>query len=325
MEARVSVVVPTYQAGMYIQRSIESLINQTYTNLEIIVVDDGSTDNTKTVLQHYIDQKQIQYVYKKNGGLSDARNCGMQYVTGEYLYFLDSDDWIESTYIAKMMHQALTYQADIVLSSIIMTDGQTEKLRSDTFLHQLDEVNVRNFYSPIHFHPIMQNKLFRTSLIKNNTLSFPLGLYYEDVFFFVQAFEKAAMIVRCPEAKFYYFQHSLSIMKQTSKKLLDIETIFEKMIQSDEHLKAEAWFEYLCIRHLFLASTLRAIHAKDKALLKLVVDSHSRFVQRYFPHWRKNLFLKQRQLYTSFGQYLYAQVIRRYGYRIGVAIAKYIL
>lgn len=325
MEALVSVIVPTYQAGMYIQRSIESLVHQTYSQLEIIVIDDGSTDDTKEVLQKYIDEQRIHYIYKENGGLSDARNVGIKHASGEYIYFLDSDDWIEPTYIEKMVKKAQIEKADIVLSSIIITDGTEEQFRSDTFLKHIEEENVRNFYSPIHFHPIMQNKLFRSSLIKKNKMLFPVGLYYEDIYFFVQTFESATTVVRCPEAAFYYFQHQSSIMKQTSKKLLDIELIFMRLLQFDANLKKEQWFEYLCIRHLFLASTLRAIHSKDKELLKLVVDSHAQFIQSNFPNWRKNGFLKQRELYTSFGQYMYVQVIRKYSYKIGVAIAKYIL
>ncbi|MGL4662338.1 MAG: glycosyltransferase family 2 protein [Culicoidibacterales bacterium] len=325
MKQLVSIIIPSYQGEAYISRSIDSALQQTYTNIEVLIIDDGSTDNTKSVVKSYIENDKIQYIYKANGGLSDARNVGVSHAQGEYIYFLDSDDWIENDYIEKMINSALKNNSDIVLSSIIMTDGKEETLRSDTFLNEIQDENVRNFYTPIHFHPIMQNKLFKASLIKDNAMLFPLGLYYEDVYFFVQAFEKASVVSRCPSAHFYYFQHQASIMKQTSKKLLDIERVFEQLMIDTPTLQQEKWFEYLCIRHLYLASTLRAIHAKDKQLLKLVVTSHKQFIENYFPNWKHNPFLKQRELYNSFGQYMYVRIVSMYGYKVGSSIAKYII
>lgn len=325
MNQLVSIIIPTYQTETYIKRAVESAYNQTYPNVEIVVIDDGSTDKTKEILTPYIEKQQIHYVFKENGGLSDARNVGITHASGAYIYFLDSDDWIETTYIEKMMQHAQKNDADIVLSSIIMTDGSKEDFRSDTFLKNITDENVRNFYTPIHFHPIMQNKLFKSSLIKENKLTFPIGLYYEDVYFFVKAFEMSAVVVRCPEARFYYFQHPGSIMKQTSKKLLDIEKIFSLLLAENAQLKSETWFEYLCIRHLFLASTRRAICSKDKQLLKLVIQSHLQFIEQYFPNWQRNPFLKQKELYDSFGQYAYAKTIRVFGYKRGCMIAKCIV
>lgn len=325
MNQTVSIIIPTFQNAPYIARAIDSVLAQTYRHIEMIVIDDGSTDETRSVLEPYMRQNQIQYVYKENGGLSDARNVGMNLIKGTYLYFLDSDDWIEPTYIEKMVAVAESEQADIVLSSIVLTDGEKEVLRQDTFLSTIEDTNVRNFYTPIHFHPIMQNKLFRSEMIQANQLTFPVGLYYEDIYFFVKTFECAAVVARCPEAKFYYFQHDGSIMKQTSKKLLDIEKVFEQLMDEHPAYKKEKWFEYLCLRHLYFASTLRAIHAKDKALYQLVTTSHHEFINTHFPNWRQNPFLKQRELYSSTVQYMYARIITRYGYNVGNKLAKFIV
>lgn len=325
MSKCVTIIIPSYQADQYIARAIDSACKQTYSNIEIIVVDDGSTDKTKEVLDPYITNEQIKYLFKENGGLSDARNVGLKAASGEYIYFLDSDDWIEETYIQKMVDEANKQNADIVLSSIIMTDGKSEELRPDALLKGITDENVRNFYTPMHFHPIMQNKLFATTLIKENNLQFPVGLYYEDVYFFTKAFEKATVVSRCLDAKFYYFQHSDSIMKQTTTRLLEIEEIFKRLLAENTYLKNEDWFEYMCIRHLFLASTRRAMVAKDAKLLKLVMQSHEQFINENFPHWQQNHFLKQRALYDSFGQYAYAKTIRIFGYKRGCMIAKYLV
>lgn len=326
MNQCVSVIIPTYQGEKYINRAIDSVLNQTYQNTQIIVVDDGSTDNTKSALEQYKANEKIQYVFKENGGLSDARNVGLRHARGMYVYFLDSDDWIEERYLEKMVGVAVNQNADIVLSSIIITDGKTETFRADSFIaERIKDENIRNFYTPMYFHPIMQNKLFRREFLQTEHLQFPYGLHYEDVYFFTAAFEKAAIIGRAQDAKFYYFQHPHSIMKQATIKLLDIERIFQILLEDFPHFKDERWFEYLTIRHLYLASTLRAIKGNDKKILQTVRQSHSQFIEQHFPRWRQNQFLKQRCLYQSTGQYLYVQVIRIFGYKIGSMLAKYIV
>lgn len=323
MEPLVSIIIPTYQNEAYITRCLQSVLKQTYRHYEIIIIDDGSTDRTKEVLEQYIADPKVKYVFKENGGLSDARNTGMQSANGTYIYFLDSDDWIEPQYIEKMVQRAKQTDADIVLSSIVITDGEKETLRSDS-LESISDENVRNFYTPFHFHPIMQNKLFHRRLIIEQKLRFPTGLYYEDVYFFTCAFEKASVVVRSQDALFYYFQHDHSIMKQTSKKLLDIEAIFHLLMEEYPHFENESWFEYMCVRHLYFASTLRTIKGKNGQLLKEVIQSHDMFIQRFFPNWQKNPFLTQRYLYQARGQYVYARILKRFGYRVAVSIARYI-
>lgn len=325
MAEHVSIIIPTYQGAAYILRAVHSVLAQTYPDFEIIVVDDGSTDETKACLQPLIDERKISYFYKQNGGLSDARNFGLAKAQGEYIYFLDSDDWIETSYLEKMMAQAKHTDADIVLSSIMITDGRTETFRSDTFLSQLDDVNVRDFYTPMHFHPIMQNKLFKHAFLQAEAIQFPLGLYYEDVYFFVRAFEKASVVSRCPEAMFYYFQHEDSIMKQTSKKLLDIEVILCVLMKELPYLKNETWFEYYCVRHLFLASTLRTLKSKDRVLQTEIFNAHEQFMHTHFPNWRHNPYLKYRPLYQQRGQYYYTRLITIFDYKRIVRLMKYVI
>lgn len=96
MLPKVSVVVPIYKVEKYLNRCVDSIVNQTYTNLEIILINDGSPDNCRKITDNYAkSDSRIIAVHKKNGGLSDARNYGMQYVTGEFTIFVDSDDWLE--------------------------------------------------------------------------------------------------------------------------------------------------------------------------------------------------------------------------------------
>lgn len=94
-EPKISVIIPVYNVEKYIRQCLESVINQTYKNLEIIIVNDGTKDNSMKIVEEYLSDERIKIINKENGGLSSARNRGMEEATGEYIYFLDSDDWIE--------------------------------------------------------------------------------------------------------------------------------------------------------------------------------------------------------------------------------------
>ena len=113
---KVSVIVPVYNVEKYIDKCLKSLVNQTLSDIEIIVVNDGSTDNSETIIKQYLEkyQNKIKYVIKQNGGLSDARNYGMKFATGEYIAFLDSDDYVDNTIYEKMYNKATEEQCDFV-------------------------------------------------------------------------------------------------------------------------------------------------------------------------------------------------------------------
>ena len=115
---KVSVVVPIYKVEKYIHRCLGSIIAQTYTNLEIVLVDDGSPDSCGSIAEQYqARDDRVKVFHKENGGLSDARNYGMEHVTGEYTIFVDSDDWLELQAVEKMLRQILTFKADVVQSA----------------------------------------------------------------------------------------------------------------------------------------------------------------------------------------------------------------
>ncbi|MDF2545101.1 MAG: glycosyl transferase [Herbinix sp.] len=123
MNEKVSVIIPIYKVELYIRRCIESIIAQTYHNLEIILVDDGSPDNCPFICDEYarIDQR-IRVIHKPNGGLSDARNAGLKIFTGDYVYFFDGDDYIENNLIEIALHNAVTTSADLVIFNYYRVD-----------------------------------------------------------------------------------------------------------------------------------------------------------------------------------------------------------
>lgn len=311
----ISVIIPTYNNAHFITRALDSVCEQTYTNFEIIVVDDGSTDNTRDVVLAYQDSR-ITYVYQQNAGLSATRNVGLKHACGKFIYFLDSDDWIASNYFELMYEAANKYAADIVLSTIVITDEVTQTIRTP-YITRPTDINVRNYYDPIYFHPIMQNKLIRKVCIDNvseSGLQFPEGLHYEDVYFFTRLYMAVDTVVLCEEAQFYYYQHANSIMKKATMKLCDIEVIMTQLMKEVPELQDELWFEYMVVRHLYLASTLRAIKGKSFSLFYKVTRSHRKYIHKLFPMWKQNPLLRTSKMYESRGQYYYVMVMRKLGY-----------
>ena len=118
MTEKVSVIVPVYNVEKYLRQCLDSILQQTYQNLDILIINDGSTDGSDTICREYLEKdERISYFAKENTGISDTRNVGIRQATGEYVTFVDSDDWIEKTYIEELYDKLITYHADIVASN----------------------------------------------------------------------------------------------------------------------------------------------------------------------------------------------------------------
>lgn len=186
MTAKVSVIVPIYNVEAYLQRCFESLSNQTLREIEVILVNDGSTDNSLALCQKMIEKdKRFVLVNKENGGLSSARNAGLDICTGDYISFVDSDDWLEITMLEILYNTAQKQNADIVTCGInrivdgnfISTSDNSGTIR---VLTQKDYLELITFPEQnIRFE--VWNKLFRKSVIGNNR--FKKGQIYEDIYF----------------------------------------------------------------------------------------------------------------------------------------------
>ena len=177
----ISIIIPVYNVEKYLDRCLESVINQTYKNLEIILVDDGSTDKSSSMCDEWKKKdKRIKVFHKENGGLSSARNTGLKKLKGDYFYFLDSDDTIDYDCIERMYNEALSNKCDIVISPYINVHHGEEKPYFKTIDSKvlsvedaLKEMLLSNIYNVSSC-----GKLFKNSVLKN--IEFPLGKLCED-------------------------------------------------------------------------------------------------------------------------------------------------
>ncbi len=233
---RVSVIIPVYNVSSYLKKCIESILNQTYQNLEIILIDDGSEDESGKICDLYAEKDgRIVVIHKKNGGLSDARNVGIGISTGKYITFVDSDDWVQSGYIEHLLAILKKEDADIsitretkVYDKGIENEEQVFDI-NNTYIYTPEEAMINMFYRkgiPVY----AWGKLYKRKVFKR--IVFPVGELFEDLSTIYLLFNEANKIVLNPIRDYCYLQREKSIINSgySSKKLIQINTT-EKIIK----------------------------------------------------------------------------------------------
>lgn len=215
---KLSIIVPVYNVAEYLERCLNSLINQTLNEIEIICVNDGSTDNSLHILEKFAGlDKRIKIINQKNKGLSGARNTGIKLVQGEYFGFLDSDDWVDLDYFEKLYKRAKNCDADISLGDFIRKGKFKHKIRLKLNKEEEFVGDNEKFYGSQFYHfPCVWNKIYKTS--KFNDLRFIEGIYFEDGPYTIQALHRANKVVTCCNTYLYYFINPNSIVKTLNKK-----------------------------------------------------------------------------------------------------------
>lgn len=208
----VTIVVPIYNVEKYLKECLASIMDQTYRNIEIILVNDGSTDSSGTTAEKIAkDDSRIIVLHKINGGLSEARNTGINIANGKYITFIDSDDYIDKRFIEKLLYSALKFNADIIQcdnsrKSNLIGSG-SNKATSITGLAAFEKLMRYKTISPTAWA-----KLYKLSLFKNNGLSFPIGRLHEDTALLYKLIYFSKQIVCISSTLYYYRINNTSIM-----------------------------------------------------------------------------------------------------------------
>lgn len=227
---KISVIVPIYKVEKYLQACVESITNQTYENLEIILVDDGSPDNCPKMIDEYAkNDKRIKVIHKENGGLSSARNAGLEIATGEYVIFVDSDDSISVNNCKHLYELAKKYGADIVVARNVNVyeneDGKIIKPKEENEKREAQVVSKAEILKTMMLDGNVGNfahtKLFKLGLF--NDIRFPNGKVYEDVATTYKLIHNAEKIVYTNEIVYYYLVGRIGAITYnfSEKKILD--------------------------------------------------------------------------------------------------------
>lgn len=243
MEPLVSVIIPVYNVLPYLREALDSVINQTYKNLEILIVDDGSTDGSEDVCDEYLSDPRVIVIHQENKGLSGARNTGLDRMTGEYVAFLDSDDAFTPEMIEKMLGAIIRNQAAAAVCGYFayytdqsMSASNVRKVRNAYFDEEcvLSSAEALNLMFVGKVSWAVWNKLYRHTVW--DTVRFPEGDNYEDMRIMCRIIEQCDHIVTVPEIYILYRQRTGSITKTQSEKnlrdyLLAVHTV-ENYIQA---------------------------------------------------------------------------------------------
>lgn len=217
----ISVIVPIYKVELYLEECVDSIISQTYRNLEIILINDGSPDNCGKICDDYaLKDDRIKVIHKKNGGISDTRNTGVEACTGEYIAFVDSDDILHPQFIEILYQNLISNKAMISCCSFqkfkhtseinyVLSEKKVETFTGDEFLETLYEPNW------IPQNVVVWNKIYRKSILEK--LRFPLGMLHEDEFVFHEIYYGQKKIVYSPMKLYFYRKHRESITQNQTR------------------------------------------------------------------------------------------------------------
>lgn len=220
---KISFVVPVYNVEKYLSRCIESIINQKYKNIEVILVDDGSKDSSGQICDNWAyEDNRIKVIHKQNGGLSSARNVGTNVATGEFICYVDSDDWIDNDLTFDFIN-SISEADDVFVYGHRMVTCEKDKYAIDSFSYKtIDGLTALNYFVANQINGYAVNKIVRRSLILDNRIMFPEGRNYEDIATTYKYFMYANNVKITGKKYYNYFvNNSSSITNRDSYKNLN--------------------------------------------------------------------------------------------------------
>ena len=281
---KVSIIIPAYNTEKYIFKCLYSLIAQTLKEIEIIVINDGSTDSTPFIIKKFSDADgRIKIITQSNQKQGAARNAGVKIASGEYVGFVDSDDWVDSNYFEKLYNAATKYNSDIALATNVrIGNGKTKKR-----LNIIEEVFVTSLQEKIDIsrqvkNPCPTNKIYKREMLEKNNVVWPEGVYCEDKLFTMQAIYYANGLVTVPDVNYYYFRNPNSTVNSKKQKKSKIliqhknlarRAVLEFLKEKDVHIRdKEFWAvkkEYK-ILGLSIYKILESLHSERHVLLSFI-------------------------------------------------------
>lgn len=271
-EPLISVIVPVYKVEVYLDKCVSSIVGQTYDTLEIILVDDGSPDSCPAICDAWAKKdRRIKVIHKTNGGLSDARNAGMAVATGEFICFIDSDDWIEPNFFEDLYRAILENGAEIAecAAAYVAEDGTVIRQRKAASQSVLDRKEaLRRLILEDGVYQTVWNKLYRREILEG--LLFEVGKYNEDDFWTYQVLDRIEKLAIVEKPLYQYLQRGTSIIGvgYNLRRLDGLEARFRRMeyLQKDDELADLTRQQFMldCMWHLQCA--LRYLSGQERQI-----------------------------------------------------------
>lgn len=314
---KVSVVVPIYNIDSYLDRCLSSIINQSFSDFEVLCINDGSKDNSQSIVDKYVQKdSRFKSFIKENGGLSDARNYSIDHVNGEYIFFLDGDDYIEPNCLEELYKYALEYNQDLVMCGYneVNYDGTINNIvvKKTNLVYGSLSKNPDFLYDYPH---CAWNKLYSSRFFKELGIRYPKGLYYEDVGTTPLIYLEANNIAYINKPLInYVVNRPGNITTSVNKKIVDI--LDNLRIVNDYYINKHRFEEFknqLCYFNLDMIfdNLYKVKGIENKEFADKFIENAYALLDKYFDNWKSNDFfnkynilkkqlLKNKELYRKF-------------------------
>lgn len=230
---KISIIIPVYNTENYLVKCLDSLLYQSLEDIEIICVNDGSTDNSQQILNDYAKKdKRIKVIHQDNKKQGAARNRGVEIATGEYIGYVDSDDWVDFDYYEELYYAAKKHNLDIAIATNIrIGNGKTKKrlkIEKEQIAYSLQEkIDLCNQFN----NECPTNKIYRRDFLLKNNIIWPEGMYCEDKIYTLKAVFWANGIISVPDVNYYYFRRPNSTVKSNKQSKIDKNTAKKEVIK----------------------------------------------------------------------------------------------
>ena len=275
----ISIIIPVYKVEKYLEKCIESVLKQTYTNLQVILVDDGSPDNCGKICDEYAKKdSRIEVIHKVNGGLSDARNVGIAKAKGKYIGFVDSDDYIKEDMYEILINLIKEYDADVSICNLYdVIEGKEYIRNKENGIKEYNRIDIlKEVLLDKNIQSYAWNKLYKKELF--NEIKYPIGKKYEDIGTTFYIFEKCNKVVVTSEPEYYYLKRADSLVNNVIEStVLDYtEIIIQRYLYTQKNIE-----ELRKYNNYYLAKTLITAHNDIELLGSISEKMQEKYKELY--------------------------------------------
>ncbi len=296
----ISVIVPAYNVEKYISSCLDSLLNQTKKEIEIIAIDDGSTDNTLNILNEYKrnNPSKIHVISQNNQGLSITRNNGIKLSTGKYISFVDGDDEIDTNLFKNLWDKLEEFPYDVVAFNVEIIYPNKKIIVNPGIASDIKDFNLdskKKFLTDMYC--MACNKIYKRDLFKDANLLFTPNTWFEDVLLMNKLIPNLTSLGYLDFPGYKYYQRENSITYTYSDKLKDINFVLEKILEyykkNDLYSVYKAELEYIYVRYMFATYIKRLAKSKDKQKFNNGIKYSLNCVNKTFPNYKKNIYINK--------------------------------
>lgn len=294
MKIKVSIIVPVYGVEKYIDKCLNSLVKQSLKEIEIIVVNDGTKDNSQKIIDKYVKKypDKIKSYIKENGGQGSARNYGLKKASGEYIGYVDSDDFVEKDMYKKLYNKAKENNYDIVVCGNYNVSEDYQNKNIDAFINNYNTDLENIFFGKM----AVWNKIYKRDILIKNKLEFKEKVWYEDLAFTLKAIMNSNTFAFIDEPLYDYLIREGSTMNNSNvQRNLEILDAFNDILSYIQHNKKEEYFskiEFLAIDHIYISAIVRVLKAEaDDKVKRETINKLIDYMNKKFPNYKNNKYI----------------------------------